>query len=65
MHQDGVLSTFEPQDLAHMQRLFSAACAELGIDGRGEAVNDLAARVFKLYQQGVRDESDLRSYLHG
>ena len=56
-------SAFEPQDLACMQRLFSAACAARGVDGKGEAANQLAARIFELYQQGLREEKDLGSHL--
>jgi hypothetical protein len=65
MNQDGYTSTFEPQELARIQRLFNGACAERGLSDRGDAVNDLAARIFELYKQGVREEKDLRSHLHG
>ncbi|CAD7039203.1 hypothetical protein REJC140_00723 [Pseudorhizobium endolithicum] len=65
MNHDGYADTFEPQELACIQRLFSGACAERGLSNRGDAANDLAARIFELYRQGVREEKDLRFHLHG
>ena len=56
-------NTFEPQDLACMQKLFSAACAARGMDGKGEAADHLAVRIVALYQQGVREEKDLTSHV--
>ena len=46
-----------------MQKLFSAACAARGMDGKGEAADHLAVRIVELYQQGVREEKDLTSHL--
>ncbi|MBP1842670.1 hypothetical protein J2046_000924 [Rhizobium petrolearium] len=56
-------STFEPNELAFLKRLFDGLCAERGLTGGSLAANDLAARIIQLYQQGVRDEKDLQIQL--
>lgn len=56
-------NTFEPSDLAFLQRLFDHLCAERGLPGGSLAANDLAAKIIQLYQQGVRDERDLQAQL--
>ncbi len=63
MHDNFHSNTFEPQDLAFLKRFFTTVCAERGLSGESEVANDLAARIFQLYQQGVREEKDLHFYL--
>ncbi|MBP2557545.1 hypothetical protein J2857_000296 [Neorhizobium galegae] len=55
-------TTFEPTELAFLQRLFDEICAERGLAGGSLAANNLAAQIFQLYQQGVRDPREL--YIH-
>ncbi len=52
-------TTFEPIELALMQRVFNHACAERGLTGKSGAAIDLAVRIIELYQQGARNERDL------
>jgi hypothetical protein len=52
-------TTFEPTELAFLQRVFNNACAERGLTGKSGAASDLAARIIELYQQGARNERDL------
>jgi len=63
MNENFSTSTFEPQDLAFLQKFFTSVCAERGLSGGSEVANDLAARIFQLYQQGIREEKDLHSHL--
>lgn len=58
-------NTFEPTELAFLQRLFDDMCAERGVTGGSLAANNLAAQIIQLYQQGVRDEKDLQIHLEG
>ena len=55
--------TFEPTDLAFLQRFFDDTCAERGLAGESPAASTLAARIIKLYQQGARDEKHLQNQL--
>ncbi|WP_117192188.1 hypothetical protein [Rhizobium terrae] len=56
-------NTFEPSELAFLQRFFDDFCAEHGLAGGSHGANDLAARIIALYQQGVRDEKNLHFQL--
>jgi hypothetical protein len=56
-------STFEPSELAFLQRFFDGLCAEHGLTGNSVAGNNLAAQIIQLYQQGVRDEKGLQIQL--
>lgn len=56
-------NTFEPSELAFLQRLFDGICAEHGVAGGSVAANNLAAQIIQLYQQGVRDEKGLQHQL--
>jgi len=58
-------NTFEPSELAFLQRFFDGMCAERGVAGGSVAANNLAAHIIQLYQQGVRDEKDLQVQLEG
>ena len=57
--------TFEPSELAFLQRCLNALCAERGLEGSSVAANDLAVQILHLYQQGVRNERDLHIQLGG
>lgn len=54
---------FEPRELDFLQRFFEAACAERGLNGNSPAAQDLAIRIFGLYQQGIRQEDELQHKL--
>jgi hypothetical protein len=56
-------NTFEPSELAFLQRFFDDVCAERGLTGGSPAANDLAAQIIQLYQQGVREVRDLQVHL--
>ncbi|CDZ36225.1 hypothetical protein NOJ28_13290 [Neorhizobium galegae] len=56
-------NTFEPTELAFLQRLFDEICAERGLAGGSLAANNLAAQIIQLYQQGVRDPRDMQIHL--
>lgn len=58
-------NTFEPNELAFLQRFFDDMCMERGLTGGSLAANDLAAKIIHLYQQGARDEKDLQIQLTG
>ncbi len=55
--------TFEPSELAFLQRLFDDVRAERGLTGGSLAANNLAAQIIQLYQQGVRDPRDMQARL--
>lgn len=63
MHESFSATTFEPHDLAFLQKLFTTVCAEKGLNGDSAAANDLAAQMFQLYQQGIREEHALQTRL--
>ncbi|MCB5203621.1 hypothetical protein LH464_14175 [Neorhizobium sp. T786] len=63
MHENFITSTFEPQDLAFLQKVFTTVCAERGLSGDSDAASDLAGQMFQLYQQGIREEKDLQARL--
>jgi len=63
MYPTASTNTFEPSELAFLQRLFKDARASRGIAGDSLDEDDLAARIIELYQQGVRDEQCLHSRL--
>lgn len=65
MNPASLTNTFEPNELAFLQRFFNALCAERGLEGASLAANDLAVQILQLYQQGVRDEKDLQVHLGG
>lgn len=56
-------STFEPRELAFIQRCFADICGRRGLQGNTEAATDLAAQIFDLYKHGVRNEQDLYARL--
>jgi hypothetical protein len=58
-------NTFEPTELAFLQRFFDDACVERGLLGGSLAATNLASQIIQLYQQGVRDEKDLQIQLEG
>lgn len=58
-------NTFEPNELAFLQRFFNDLCVERGLAGGSLAASDLAARIIQLYQHGVRDEKDLQGHIDG
>lgn len=58
-------NTFEPNELAFLQRFFDGACVERGVIGGSPAASNLASQIIQLYQQGVRDEKDLHIQLDG
>ena len=62
MYASPLTNTFEPNELAFLERLFKDLCASKGIVGDSIGENDLAARIIELYQQGVRDEQRLHSH---
>lgn len=53
-------TTFEPKELAFLQRLFDDVCAERGLVSGSLAATNLAAQIIQLYQQGVHDPRDLQ-----
>ena len=54
---------FEPRELDFLQKFFKSACAERGLNGGSPAAQDLAARIFHLYQRGIREENELQTRL--
>lgn len=56
-------NTFEPSELAFLQRFFDDVCTERGLAGGSLAANNLAAQIIQLYQQGVRDVRELQLHL--
>lgn len=62
MDQAGFNSTFEPGELALLQRVFDDLRLERGILGGSVAANDLAAEMIQLYQRGMKDEQSLHRH---
>jgi hypothetical protein len=58
-------STFEPQELALLQRCYAGASIQRRLLGDADEANRLAAQIFQLYRDGVRDETELRARLSG
>ncbi|MFN7102850.1 MAG: hypothetical protein ACK4N1_09510 [Pseudorhizobium sp.] len=56
-------ATFEPQELALLQRCYIDIYSKRRVAGGQDAANRLAAQILELYQAGVRDESELRARL--
>lgn len=48
-----------PEDLAMLQRVFDRACAASNVSKRTPQAEGLAATLFRLYQEGIRDEDKL------
>jgi len=65
MNPAPAMNTFEPNELAFLQRVFDGWCVERGITGGSLSASNLAAQIIQLYQQGVRDEKDLQIQLDG
>jgi hypothetical protein len=65
MHPAILTNTFEPNELAFLQRFFDGVCVERGLAGESLAATNLAAQIIQLYQQGARDEKDLQIQLDG
>ncbi|CAN7475676.1 hypothetical protein [Neorhizobium sp. LjRoot104] len=63
MNASVLTNTFEPTELAFLQRLFDEICAERGLAGGSLAANNLATQLIQLYQEGVRDPRDLHIHL--
>lgn len=55
-------STFEPNDLAFLTRVFDNVCTEQGLTRGSSAANTVAAEMIQLYQLGIKDEHTL--HLH-
>ncbi len=55
-------NTFEPSELAFLQRVFNDMCLERGLADGSSAATDLAAEMIQLYQQGVKDEIGLQRH---
>jgi hypothetical protein len=56
-------ATFEPQELALLQRCYVDIYSKRRVPEGQDAANRLAAQILELYQAGVRDESELRARL--
>jgi hypothetical protein len=52
-----------PEDLAMLQRVFDGACASSEIAKGTNRAEGLAATLFRLFQEGVRDEDELDKLL--
>ncbi|HEX5935966.1 MAG TPA: hypothetical protein VFY63_17535 [Pseudorhizobium sp.] len=57
--------TLEPGELAFLHRCFSDVCSHRGLHSDSDAANSLAAQLFDLYQNGVREERELYTFLGG
>ena len=58
-------ATFEPQELAFLQRCYAEISTERRVQGDADEANRLATQIFQLYRDGVRDETELHARLAG
>lgn len=62
-HLQHTPDAIRPENLAMLQRVFDRACASSNIPKRTDTAEGLAATLFRLFQEGVRDEGDLEKLL--
>ena len=62
-HLQHTSDAIRPEDLAMLQRVFDRACTSSNIAKRTNRAEGLAATLFRLFQEGVRDEDDLGKLL--
>lgn len=58
-------STFDPNELAFLKRVFDKVCLEHGLAGGSAAASGVAVEMIQLYQRGVTDEKGLHRHFDG
>lgn len=60
-----VTSTFDPNELAFLKRVFDNVCLEHGLQGGSTQASDVAIEMIHLYQRGMKDEKSLNRHFDG
>lgn len=63
MHQIPQSTMLEPQDLKFLQSCFDTIRRKHGLDADTRAATDVAAQIFTLYENGIRDRAELERQL--
>ncbi len=60
-----VTSTFDPNELAFLKRVFDDVCLQRGLTGGSTQASDVAVEMIQLYQRGMKDEKSLHRHFDG